>query len=169
MVRYTQPILSQVALNQEKSLRVNTFLSKDSFVTLMRIKLALLIKYSSLAELFFIGLVLLLFVTAWTNKGLFTYEWWSEHVCKFKNFGKCFSFSKKSKMPCLCEIMQHPIEVGASEMDGHECVFYHPGKGAQLHMCYRQTRTTTTTTGSRPRQEIDFSEGNKWVQMSVTH
>lgn len=76
---------------------------------------------------------------------------------------------QKSKMPRLCEIMQHPIEVGASEMDGHECAFYHPGKGAQLHMCSRQTRTTTTTMGSRPRQEIDFSEGNKWVQMSVTH
>lgn len=64
MVRYTQPILSQVTLNQEKALRVNTFLSKDSFVTLMRIKPALLIKYSSLAELLLIGLVLLLFVTA---------------------------------------------------------------------------------------------------------
>lgn len=53
MVRYTQPILSQVALNQEKALRVNTFLSKDYFATLMTLKPALLIKYSSLAELFF--------------------------------------------------------------------------------------------------------------------
>lgn len=52
MVRYTQPILSQVALNQEKAIRVNTFLSKDSSVTLMRIKPALLIKYSSFQNYF---------------------------------------------------------------------------------------------------------------------
>lgn len=47
-------------LNDEKPLRVNTFLSKDGFVSLMRIKIVLLIKYFLLKEFVFMGLVLLL-------------------------------------------------------------------------------------------------------------
>lgn len=153
-------------------------------------KIVLWIKYFFLTELIFIGLVLLLFVPAWTNKGLFTCDLWRHHVCKFKHFGKCFSF----RLNCVELVLgQMLLEVGlfsASLFEIREkcyvCVkwstislksvhqrwmgmnvpFTTREKEPELHMCYWQTRATT---GSRPRQEMDFSEGIKWVQMSVTH
>lgn len=62
------------------------------------------------------------------NKSLFTNDLL---VANVKNFEMCFfPQTKKTKMSYLCEVMQHPTEVGASEMDGHECAFCHPEKGA---------------------------------------
>lgn len=46
-----------------------------------------------------------------------------------KSLENVFSLNKEQNV-MLCEIMQPPTEVGTSEVDGHECAFYFPGKGA---------------------------------------
>lgn len=70
---------------------------------------------------------ILLDSSARPNKALFTVDLCLQIVKTVENI---FFPETKTKMSCLCEIMQYPTELGASEMDGHECAFCHPGKGA---------------------------------------
>lgn len=155
MVRYTQPTVyspwSRQMLNQELTLwQLTLSFPVMLFVQLIRIKGTLLITY-------FMSFYWTHFLSARPNKGLFINDLL---VANVKNFGICF-FPQAKKPKChvcvkLCNIPQRSVR---QRWTGMNAPFATQRKEPEPHMCYQQTHTAAM--GSRPRREIDFSEGIK--------
>lgn len=89
-----------------------------------------------------------------------------EGFTNVKHFGKCFFLEPKHQNVMFVWNYGTSHRGWCVRQTGMNAPFATQEKEPELHMCYQQTRTTTTD--SRPRQKTDFSEGIKWVQMSVT-